>query len=620
MIMRQINKIDDNIIFLHYLAPLMKTNYLQSFLTFIFCICLSIPVFSQWSHDFSTDDLSDWSGDIGDFVVTDNEQLQLNAAAAGDAYIYRSSTIDFDSVSFSIFHNLDFAPSDNNKSRIYIALDNEDPTAASGYFIEIGENGSDDALKFYYLENGVENFLASATMGAMASEPAIVRMQIDIFPDGLWSVKTNYEGEEFTSLELEFVDDQFSMKNSQFFGLSCKFSASRADKFFYDDIGVQPFEEDTTPPEVVDVTIINSRTLSVTFSEPIVVTEGINTANYNLNNNIGNPVFMTQLNSLGSKFELEFDDDFDASKKYQLTVSGISDLSENVMTDQTIDFLFAGQPELGDLLLSEIIFDPYPGGEDFIEIYNRSDKNIDLIGLTINNSQKEENRTIENSIVIPSGTYLALTEEVDFLFQEYKPEQGAQIEFQELPSFNNDEGNVTIINSSGIVLDSFDYSEDQHFQLIDDTEGVSLERVSFEVAATDTRNWQSAAQSVRYATPGYENSSSITVIGGEESFQLEKETFSPNQDGEDDQLILTYSLEKSGFIANITVHDAAGFKIKELSNNELLGVEGIITWDGTGEDNMISDIGIYIIVGNVFHADGDKMNFKITTVLADFID
>lgn len=598
----------------------MKRFYQVTVCTILLSCFISLSCFSQWSHDFSTSDLSDWSGDIANFIVNEQEELQLNAPAAGEAYIYRSSTIDFDTVSFALFHNMDFSPSDNNQSRIYLALDNEDPTVASGYFIEIGENGSDDALNFYYLDNGSEIFIASASSGAMSSEPATVRLQIDIYPDGLWSIKTNYIGNLFTSLELEFMDDQFSLKDSKFYGLSCKFSASRADKFFYDDVSMQMFERDDIPPEAIEAEAINSKELIVTFSEPVTESEAISTSNYNLNNSVGNPLSVIKIGILGNKYQLQFADDFDASLMYSLSISGISDLSENTILDQSIEFLFAGQPELGDLFFSEILFDPYTEGEDFIEIYNGSNKNLELMGLIIRNDQKDENQLIVRSLIVPADSYLALTEDVDFLFQEYKPESEALIEFQELPAFNNDEGNVMLLNLSGIVLDSFDYNEDQHFQLIDDTEGVSLERVSFEVEASNERNWQSAAKNVRFATPGYENSSSVPSISGEENFEILNESFSPNQDGADDQMILSYNLDKTGFLANITVHDAAGFKIKELSNNELLGVQGIITWDGTNSDNQISDLGIYVIVGNVFHSDGEILNFKLTTVLADFID
>ena len=598
---------------------MMITHY-RILLIFCGLIISLTPLKSQWFQDFTSQDLSEWLGDVGNFVVNEQEVLQLNASAAGESFIFRSSTIDSDTVSIFLFHTMDFSPSDNNMSKIYLALDNSDPTTANGYFIEIGENGSDDALKFFYLNNGVEELLATASMGAMAAEPATVRLRIDVYPDGLWSIYSNYEGGEFTTLELEFVEDRFSFSQSMFFGFFCKYSASRADKFFFDDMGVLKFEKDITPPEVASVKVLNAAQLELTFSEPVFASEAENNSNYSLDNGIGNPTNVSNQGGLGNVYLLTFSQDFDASLVYELTVSGITDLNDNVMISQQISFLFAAPPSPGDLFLSEILFDPYSGGEDFLEIYNRSNKNLELNGVAIRNDQKEDEKVINASIIIPGDSYLALTEDVDFLFQEYKPDQNANIEFSELPDFNNDMGNAMLISPMGEVLDSFDYHEDQHFQLLDDTEGVSLERLSFDVESTATQNWQSASQNVRFATPGYMNSNFITVPSEGENFLLSNETFSPNQDGEDDQMILNYSMEKGGFVANIQVYDASGFKIKDLSTNELLAVQGIITWDGTDSNGQIADIGIYIIAGDAFHPDGDVKRFKLTTVLADFID
>lgn len=583
-------------------------------------VCSFVQATGQWVHDFTNDDLTSWSGDIDAYRVNEEGRLQLNASEAGQTYIYRESLIDFDTVVLAIYHRMDFSPSSNNKSRIYLALDDSDPMLARGYFIEIGENGSNDALNFYYTENGIESFIASASMGSMATEPSMVRLQIDVYPDGLWSIRTNYNGEEFTNLELEFVDDQFSFKESRFFGLYSKFSASRADKFFYDDLSLLPFVPDVLPPQVVMAVAAGSREVEVEFSEPVLVSDATQLMNYTLDNGLGNPNTITEIGSPGNRFRLTFDQDFDASVNYNLSISGIEDLHENEMVTQSVSFLFAASPIIGDLYLSEILFDPYPMGEDFVEIYNASDNNLELKGTIIRNAQKEEERSINKSIIMAPKSYLAMTEEVDFLYQEYKPEAEAVIAHQEIPAFNNDQGNVMLVNALGGVLDSFDYHADQHFQLIDDTEGVSLERVRFEIASSDRRNWQSASKRTRYATPGYENSNSLPNIEGDGNFVLTSESFSPNQDGDEDQMVLSYTLDKPGYLANISVYDAAGFKIKELSNNELLGRKGLITWDGVGDDNLIADIGIYIILGEVFHPDGDVMQFKLTTVLADFID
>jgi hypothetical protein len=52
-----------------------------------------------------------------------------------------------------------------------------------------------------------------------------------------------------------------------------------------------------------------------------------------------------------------------------------------------------------------------------------------------------------------------------------------------------------------------------------------------------------------------------------------------------------------------------------LVNNELLGTEGTISWDGFTDDNQKANIGIYIIFIEVFDVDGKVKNYKETAVL-----
>ncbi len=592
-------------------------NVVGMFMISLWCISF---INAQWSSDFSETSLTEWTGDVDQFIINEDGQLQLNAPDAGETTLFRQSQISDDTISIGLYHKLDFSPSDNNRSTIYLALDNQDITIASGYYIQIGENGSDDALKFYYLNNGSAEQIGTATMGALADEPAVVTLGIDVYPSGLWSIKTNYDGLESTSLDVEFMDDRFSFSDSQFFGIACKFSASRADKFFYDDMFLKAFEVDRTPPTVIEAKALSVNQILIKFDEPVEPSNALNVNNYIVDNGVGNPSAVGLSGSFGNEYLLQFATDFASEIEYTMTASGINDLNGNLMAGFSYVFNVPSMPIKGDLLLSEILFDPYIAGEDFIELYNTSDKFLDLQGLVISNTQNEMMQIVSSNLSISPKGYIALTEDADFLVQEYKPDSDANIITSELPAFNNDEGNVTITTVDGFVLDFFDYTEDLHFQLIDDTEGVSLERISFEVETNDERNWQSASQSSRFATPGYKNSGEITINPGDEMFTILAETFSPDQDGTDDLMILNYNLDKSGFVANIAIHDAVGFKIKDLSQNEFLSTQGIITWDGTDAEGNISDLGIYIVVGQVFHPDGDILNFKKTAVLAGFID
>jgi len=124
---------------------------------FLFSINIS---FGQLTENFSDGELSNnptWNGDLPNFQVT-NGELQLNAPDAGSS-------------SWEIYTRLDFDPSGSNQLRIYLQLDNQDVMAANGYFIEIGETGSEDNLQFYRLDAGDEELIAEGTLGTVASSP-----------------------------------------------------------------------------------------------------------------------------------------------------------------------------------------------------------------------------------------------------------------------------------------------------------------------------------------------------------------------------------------------------------------------------------------------------------------
>ena len=120
-----------------------------------------------------------------------------------------------------------------------------------------------------------------------------------------------------------------------------------------------------------------------------------------------------------------------------------------------------------------------------------------------------------------------------------------------------------------------------------------------------------------FATPGYENSARInSQTMGEEAVFLEYKVFSPDSDGEKDQLIIHYDLDKAGYIANIKIYNDHGRFEKNLAESELLGTQGFITWDGGLDNNQVAAVGMYIIFYELFHPDGQVINGKKVCVLA----
>jgi flagellar hook assembly protein FlgD len=87
-------------------------------------------------------------------------------------------------------------------------------------------------------------------------------------------------------------------------------------------------------------------------------------------------------------------------------------------------------------------------------------------------------------------------------------------------------------------------------------------------------------------------------------------------DGYEDYLKINYQLEKSGYSANVSIYDTKGHKIIDLVENELTGKQGHWTWDGRNQNDASSALGIYILIFELIHADGEIINEKMVCTLA----
>jgi hypothetical protein len=140
--------------------------------------------------------------------------------------------------------------------------------------------------------------------------------------------------------------------------------------------------------------------------------------------------------------------------------------------------------------------------------------------------------------------------------------------------------------------------------------------VDFEHKSSELWNWQSAAQTVGFATPTYKNSCYTHTEAVNKPFVLPFVTFSPDGDGYDDVLFIDYKMPATGFVANIFIFNINGYFIKEICRNTTLGVEGRLTWDGSKANNTRASIGPYIIYIKAFNANGKVYKYQKICVLA----
>jgi hypothetical protein len=305
--------------------------------------------------------------------------------------------------------------------------------------------------------------------------------------------------------------------------------------------------------------------------------------------------------------------------RYEVGINGLLDCTGNefVNIGEAV-FAVPVEPTEGNLILNEILFNQRTGGFDFVEIYNNSDATISLQNWKLGNLDSEQYYAIttEPYIIFP-GEYLAITRSKNNILSEYPLSVAKRIfEAENIPTYNNGSGKAVLVNPVDEVVDRFDYLEDMHFALLTDVKGVSLERIDFNRPSNDATNWTSAAQIVGWATPGYENSQRFMSNEPFGEVSVDPELFSPDNDGYQDIMNISYNFERGDLVGNITIHDSAGRPFRRLMRSELLGNQGTVSWDGIGDTQERARMGIYIVYFEVFDPAGLVKSYKLSCVVA----
>jgi hypothetical protein len=308
---------------------------------------------------------------------------------------------------------------------------------------------------------------------------------------------------------------------------------------------------------------------------------------------------------------------------YELTVNHVADCQGN--TIGAYNKIRAGVAEpanSNDVVINEILFNPRPGTFDFVEFYNRSKKIINASKLLIANRNSSgaaaamRNLSEEPFYLFP-GDYLVVTQDKASLQKEYlvKNEE-AVLTLASIPSYPDDKGTVVLLTTAGNVVDEVAYDKAWHFALLNNPEGVSLERIHPDLPSQTKDSWHSAAATAGYGTPSYLNSQHSKPKATVGAIDVSPPIFSPDNDGRDDIATIRYQLTETGYVANVFIFDAAGRLVRHLAKNELLALQGFWKWDGLGENQNKLPIGTYILYTEIFRLDGRKKSFKNTVVLA----
>jgi hypothetical protein len=306
---------------------------------------------------------------------------------------------------------------------------------------------------------------------------------------------------------------------------------------------------------------------------------------------------------------------------YSITAQNVFDCNGNEIQGEFSTTFFAlPEPAVEkDLIINEILFNPRPTGIDFVEIYNNSDKYITLKDWSVANYVNDEilnGKVISTEdVLLAPHEYIVFTEDKNVIKGEYVQAHEDRIfVVADLPSFNDDEGTVALVDPDNTVIDFFSYKDDYHVVFLKDDEGVSLERISAAALTNDAANWQSASSTAGFATPGYLNSNAQGEVLADK-VKVEPEIFEPIT-GQPSFTQIHYNFNTGGYVANVKILDAQGREVKQLVNNSTLGTTGFFRWDGDTNDGNKARTGYYIVWMEVFNADGKIEAFRKRVIVA----
>lgn len=385
---------------------------------------------------------------------------------------------------------------------------------------------------------------------------------------------------------------------------------------------IDGINRDDQPPAMIRTYTIDSVTIVAVFDEPLDSAQAANSNNYRLNNSIGSIQTASPLPPLFTEVQLRLNNVLKAETDYILTISNVSDCAGS--TIGVMNSAKAGLPMaagLMDIILNELLFNPKTDGYDYVEFYNRSNNVIDCKQLYIAN--KNSTGTIINihqikptSLLCFPGEFIVITGNIKWLQQNYAVKiPGQLIQMNQFPSMPDDKGTIAVMNYQGTVIDELSYEQQWHFPLIDNKEGVALERINYNEPTQEKTNWTSAASTAGFGTPTFQNSQFRADLQVQAQISVYPKIFSPDNDGVDDFATIHCTLTQPGYVATISIFDVAGRVVKSLVRNATLSSTGIFRWDGLNDQQQRLPTGMYIILTEIFNLQGKTKKFKNVVTL-----
>jgi hypothetical protein len=380
---------------------------------------------------------------------------------------------------------------------------------------------------------------------------------------------------------------------------------------------------DTTPPALHALSFPDENRIRIVFTKPMDPNLLPNPQSYTLHPPAYQIVEPETNYPQATELTLQLHPRPPQGQLIELSPSGLRDRSGNPWPD-TLSILLghAFEALAGDLVINEILFNPPTGGNEYIELYNRSDKTLDLRYLSIT-SRKPSDGSFNKAypltsmpLFLPPQQYIVVTKDRHQVcpFFTCRPESFF-VEPASMPSLANTSGCAVVLNNvTNEIVDELYYHESMHSKLLSGSKkGIALERIHYDLPSADANTWTSADAPYSHGTPGYINSrySEPTGIDAPSPPRLTIEYPAPG----DDRYIIRYPPNPSGANDRLSIYDSSGRPVIIAPNHDRQPAQGIVYWNGQDAGGRKLPPGIYIVYLERFDMQGNVLKFKVPLVM-----
>ena len=367
-------------------------------------------------------------------------------------------------------------------------------------------------------------------------------------------------------------------------------------------------------PSVDYIDVISKNTIDVVFDQKMDAHTLDMPENYTVIEFDTHPNEITLFPEDTWRVRLHLSQDLEPQSVYNILIENVLNCTGVPLPPESrLSFGLPGTPENGDIIINEILFNPIEPAGDYVELYNNSGKVFNLaymkIGVIKYTFPNPPDTTLmqicnENRLFLPYS-FVLLTTTVKEIAEQYECQTDNFIEMHSFPQYPNSEATVILTHNSQ-AIDAIGYSEKDHYPLLTETKGVSLERIG--------DGWHSAAAPL-YGTPGSKNSSSVENKEIDDEIEVIPKIFSPDNDGFDDITTINYKFNETGFTININIFDSEGRFMKRVADNCLAATVGYFVWDGLDANGHVVPPGIYVVLTEIFDLQGVVKIFKNAVVV-----